>query len=221
MGADVVAMRWIAVAAGVLLVAGVLARSEEQAAEEESPLFYTLEVNGLPYTIKPGKLVTLPAQEGPLKVLLKGEPYQVLRVPGLEFRFPRGWQIKQLSKYEHWTLSMRGLIFSVSMERGERDGASVIEREIEWMRRLATKDDRIEVIRSERSLRIAGDNVAGTTYYSGRIGWVRTYYALRTGADTVLFTLTDLREGDEPSTEWKEMERWLQESLKVLPASDK
>ena len=58
-------MRWIAVVAGVLLVASVLLGSEERAAEEESPLIYTLEVNGLPYPITPGKLVTLPAQEGP------------------------------------------------------------------------------------------------------------------------------------------------------------
>ena len=58
MGAEVVAMRWIAVAAGVLLVASLVG-SEERAAEEESPFIYTLEVNGLPYTIKPGKLLTL------------------------------------------------------------------------------------------------------------------------------------------------------------------
>ncbi len=35
--------------------------SEEQAAEEDSPLIFTLEVNGLSYPIKPGKLLTLPA----------------------------------------------------------------------------------------------------------------------------------------------------------------
>ncbi len=54
-------MRWIAIAAGVLLVAGVLAGSEEQAAKEESPFIYTLEVNGKPHPIKPGELMTLPA----------------------------------------------------------------------------------------------------------------------------------------------------------------
>ncbi len=76
-------MRWIAVAAGVLLVASLVG-SEEQAAEEESPLIYTLEVNGQPHPIKPGKLLTLPAQEGPVKVLLMVAPYRVFRVPGAE-----------------------------------------------------------------------------------------------------------------------------------------
>ena len=54
MGAEVVAMRWIAIAAGVLLVASLVG-SEEQAAEEESPFIYTLEVNGQPHPIKIGK----------------------------------------------------------------------------------------------------------------------------------------------------------------------
>ncbi len=81
-------MRWTAVAAGVLLVASLVG-SEEQAAEEESPLIYTLEVNGKPHPIKPGKLLTLPAQKGPLKVRLKVAPYRVFHASGAVFQFPR------------------------------------------------------------------------------------------------------------------------------------
>ncbi len=77
-------MRWIAIAAGVLLVASLVG-SEEQAAEEESPLIFTLEVNGEPHPIEPGKLLTLPAQEGLIKVRLKVAPYRVFRAPGVEF----------------------------------------------------------------------------------------------------------------------------------------
>ncbi|MCZ6574825.1 MAG: hypothetical protein O7C98_16860 [Planctomycetota bacterium] len=53
---------------------------------------------------------------------------------------------------------------------------------------------------------------------------METYYAVRTGPDTVLFTFAELHiDGlpGEPSAEWKEMERLLQESLKVLPPTDK
>ncbi len=227
-------MRWIAVAAGVLLVAGVLAGSEEQAAEEESPLIYTLEVNGTPCPIEPGKLLTLPAQKGPVKVLLKVAPYRVFRVPGAEFQFPRGWHVERRSKVTvgwetpkghppSWILGMRRFNLHVSMRRGERAAAHVIGRMIELQRSVTTKAKRVtKVIRNDRPLRLAGHNVAGTTYYEDLepsiIGTVSTYYALRTGPDTVLFIFSELREGDlpgEPSTEWKEMERWLQESLKV------
>ena len=74
-----------------------------------------------------------------------------------------------------------------------------------------------------RPLRLAGHKVAGTAFYHG-VNLIRTEhtYGLRTGPDTVLFTFSELRMDGlpgEPSTEWKEMERWLQESLKVLPAS--
>ena len=85
-------MRWIAVTAGVLLVAGLVG-SEEKAAEEESPLIYTLEVNGLTYLIKPGELLTLPAQEGPVKLRLKIE--RLFRAAGVEFRFPQAWQLRR------------------------------------------------------------------------------------------------------------------------------
>ncbi len=230
-------MRWIAVAAGVLLVASVLARSEEQAAEEESPLIYTLEVNGDPHPIEVGKLLTLPAQEGPLKVLLKVAPYRVFRAPGefiipaAQFRFPRGWHLERRDKRESWTLELSRFELEVWMGRGKRDAASVIERAIELMRGLVDKEyedsSKVKVIRNDRPLRLAGHKVAGTTYYKDRdhrFGFVGTYYALRTGADTVLFGFSELRErglDSEPSAEWKEMERWLQESLKVLPPTDK
>ncbi len=226
-------MRWIAVAAGVLLVASLVG-SEEQAAEDESPFIYTLEVNGQPHPIKPGKLLTLPAQEGLIKVRLKVAPYRVFRAPGefiipaAQFRFPRGWHLERDCKTKFWSLQMRGFQLFVSMERGQRDAAKSIEGTIELKRSLRTRDERInsKVIRNDRPLRLAGHNVAGTTYYEDLepsiIGTVSTYYALRSGPDTVLFIFSELREGDlpgEPSAEWKEMERWLQESLKVLPAS--
>ena len=105
-------MRWIAVAAGVLLVASLVG-SEEQAAEEESPLIYTLEVNGQPHPIKPGKLLTLPAQEGLIKVRLKVAPYRVFRAPGVEFRFPRGWRLERRGR-DYWILRMRRFYFYVS-----------------------------------------------------------------------------------------------------------
>ncbi len=220
MGAEVVAMRWIAVAAGVFLVASVLAGSEEQAVEEESPLIYTLEVNGLPYPIELGELVTLPPQKGPVKVLLKVEPYRVFRTPGVEFRFPRGWSLERRGR-ESWNLEMRRFHLYVGMRRGKRDAANVIERIIELKRTTKNERRTSKVIRNDRSLRLAGHKVAGTTYYRGPddFGSVRTYYALRTGPDTVLFTFLELRMDGlpgEPSTEWKEMERLLQESLKVL-----
>ncbi len=233
-------MRWIAIAAGVLLVAGLVG-SEEQAAEEESPFIYTLEVNGQTHPIKPGKLLTLPAQEGPVKVLLKVEPHRVFRAPGVEFLFPRGLQLERKErrsgkKWENWSLRMRGFRLGVLMLRGERDAANVVDRRIELLRRVVkgvvgANEERIraKVIRKDRPLRLAGNMVAGTTYYDGqdnRGGYVRTYYAVRTGPDTVLFTFTEMRERglplpSEPSGEWKEMERWLQESLKVLPPTDK
>ena len=87
---------------------------------------------------------------------------------------------------------------------------------------------------NDRSLRLAGHKVEGMTAYRSHlivgtayrsqsiVGTVRTSYALRTGPDTVRFTFREWRRDGfpgEPSTEWKEMERWLQESLKVLPAS--
>ncbi len=85
----------------------------------------------------------------------------------------------------------------------------------------------MRIIRNDRPLRLAGHKVAGTTYVKGRSRLpprVRTYYTLRTGPDTVVFTFSEVRDqfrSDKPSTEWKEMERWLQESLKVLPPTDK
>ncbi len=228
-------MRWIAVAAGVLLVASVLAGSEEQAAEEESPFVYTLEVNGKPHPIKPGKLLTLAVHEGLIKVRLKVEPYRVFRTTGMEFRFPRGFQLERKErrsgkKWENWSLRMRGFRLGVLMRRGERDAANVVDRRIELMRRVVkgivgSKEERVrvKVIRNDRPLRLAGHKVAGTTYDDG--GFVRTYYALRTGPDTVQFTFFEVRRdsvpGSEPSTTWKEMERWLEESLKVLPPMDK
>ncbi len=232
-------MRWIAIAAGVLLVASLVG-SEEKAAEEESPFIYTLEVNGQPHPIELGKLLTLPAQEGPVKVLLKVAPYRVFRVPGAEFQFPRGWHVERRSKVTvgaetpkwrppSWILGMRRFNLDVSTLRGVRAAAHVIGRMIELQRSVTTKAKRVtKVIRNDRPLRLAGHNVAGTTYYEDLepsvIGTVSTYYALRTGPDTVLFIFSELREGDlpgEPSTEWKEMERLLQESLKVLPPTDK
>ncbi len=226
-----VAMRWIAVAAGVLLVASVLAGSEEQAAEEQSPLIYTLEVNGLPYTIGLGELVTLPAQKGPLKVRLRVEPYRVVRAQGVEFRFPRGWQLKRDGKSESWTLRMRRFRLSIWIGRGERDAANVVERRIEAMvelvRNMPYAGIASKVIRTDRLLRLAGNKVAGTTFYEGLdglIGSVHTFYALRTGPDTVLFVFSEQRKDGlpgEPSKEWKEMERLLQKSLKVLPPTDK
>ncbi len=215
-------MRWIAVAAGVLLVASVLVGSEEQAAEEESPLIYTLEVNGQPHPIEVGKLLTLPAQKGPVKLLLKIAPYRVFRAWGAVFKFPRGWLLERRGRPEYWTLEMRRFRLSVWMRRGERDAASLVERIIGQNGRFDSS-----VIRNDRSLRLAGHKVAGTTYYKDRdhrFGFVGTYYALRTGADTVLFGFSEFREdgpSGAPSTEWKEMERWLQESLKVLPPTDK
>ncbi|MCZ6652265.1 MAG: hypothetical protein O7D91_04480 [Planctomycetota bacterium] len=225
-------MRWIAVAAGVLLVASLVG-SEEQAAEEESPLIFTLEVNGKPHPIKPGTLLTLPAHKGPLKVRLRVEPYRVFRIPGVEFRFPRGWHVERPSKWEPtWKLSSPGRMHMcrlyVWIERDERDPANVIEREIKVARSLADEEDFSQVIRNDRPLGLAGHSVVEATYYErlkpNAFGTVRTYYALRTGADTVLFTLWEMRLGGlagKPSTEWKEMERWLQESLKVLPPTDK
>ena len=223
-------MRWVAIAAGVLLVASLVG-SEEQPAEEESPLIYTLEVNGQPYLIESGKLVTLPAQKGPLKVRLKVEPYRVFRAPGVEFRFPRRWQLEDRRRrggmLESWNLKMCKFRLNVSIWRGIPDAPNVIERIIELKRSLTTKNERrpSKVIRNDRPLRLAGHKVAGTTYHIGDdLGPVRTHYGLRTGPDTVLFTFTELREDGldgEPSAEWKEMERWLQESLKVLPPMDK
>ncbi len=217
-------MRWIAVAAGVLLVASLVG-SEEQAAEEESPLIYTLEVNGEPYPIEVGKLLTLPAHEGLIKVRLKVAPYRIFRTPGVEFRFPRGWHLERRGS-EYWILMMRGFRLYVSMDRGERDAAKVMEDKLELRRRLANESElNFKVIGDDRSLRLAGNKVAGTTYYWGSDdsrGSVRTSYALRTGPDTVVFTFSELRVLSSlatPSEEWKEMERWLQESLKVLPAS--
>ena len=109
---------------------------------------------------------------------------------------------------------------NVSMERGERDAANVIKSKTEALRP--------KVIRNDRSLRLAGHKVAGTTNYRplgvANVGMVQTYYALRTGPDTVLFAFRELREdgpSGEPSAEWKQMERWLQESLKVLPPAGK
>ncbi len=214
-------MRWIAVAAGVLLVAGLVG-SEEQAAEEESPLIYTLHVNGQPHAIEPGKLLTLPAQKGPVKLLLKIAPYRVFRAWGAVFQFPRGWLLERRGRPEYWTLEMRRVRLSVWMRRGERDAANLVERIIGPKASFDSK-----VIRNDRSLHLAGHKVAGMTYYKDqdyRLGFVGTYYALRTEGDTVLFGFSELREGGlagEPSKEWKEMERWLQESLKVLPPTDK
>ncbi len=210
MGAEVVAMRWIAIAAGVLLVASLVG-SEEQAAEEESPLIYTLEVNGQPHPIKPGKLLTLPAQEGPVKVLLKVAPYRIFKIPGLEFRFPRRWHLERFDDEEEelWFLDRRGFRFGVWVQR---EGEPFILK----------GDPGAKVTLNDRSLRLAGHEVAGTTLHGGSHRKVTTYYALRTGPDTVLFTLSEMRDdgpSGEPSKEWKEMERWLQESLKVLPAS--
>ena len=217
-------MRWIAIAAGVLLVASLVG-SEEQAAQEESPLIYTLEVNGQPYLIESGKLVTLPAQKGPLKVRLKVEPYRVFRAPGVEFRFLRGWHLDRRGKEDWHLFGMRRCHLYVSMFRGERDAAKVIEREIALVPRFPPEDRRFgKVIRDDRPLRLAGNKVAGTTYVpaDNPVVTVHTYYAVCTGPDTVLFTFWELRRlPGEPSKEWKEMERWLQESLKVLPPTDK
>ncbi len=133
---------------------------------------------------------------------------------------------------ESWTLKMRRFRLNVWMRRGERDAANVIDRRIELLRRVVkgvvgANEERIraKVIRKDRPLRLAGNMVAGTTYDDGqgnRGGYVKTYYALRTGPDTVVFTFTETRQrglAGKPSTQWKEMERWLRESLKVLPAS--
>ncbi len=154
---------------------------------------------------------------------------RVVRAPGMEFQFPRGWQLQRdgneeswtLKEQESWTLKVYTFRLYVSMKRDERDAAKVIER----FRRLFTGERRnYKIIRNDRSLRLAGHKVEGMTAYRSQsiVGTVRTSYALRTGPDTVLFRFSESREGDlpgEPSTEWKEMERWLQESLKVLPAS--
>ena len=150
-----VAMRCIAVAAGVLLVAGVLARSEEQAAEEESPFIYTLEVNGEPHPIEVGKLLTLPAHEGLIKVRLKVAPYRVFRTPGVEFRFPRGWLLDGVESEVDWRLGKRRFRLYVSIERGERDAANVMKREIRRRRRF-DEHRRAKVIPNQATLRLAG-----------------------------------------------------------------
>ncbi len=216
-----VAMRWIAVAAGVLLVASLVGSEEQAAEEEEPPFLFTLEVNGVDYRIEPGELITLPPQKGELRIRLRAEPFRVLKASGVEFRFPRSWSARR--EKEAWVVQRGG--FRVEIERNRYSDAD------EWAECFAKSMEEISaemktmkwrVVRNDRPLRLAGNEVKGVTVIAGRVRVVRTAYFVNSGRNSVRLLLSESREReDEPSETWKEMERWLQESLKVLPPTDK
>lgn len=204
----------IALAIGLCLVLVVTAVGSAKE-EEEPPLLFALEVNGVDYRIEPGELVTIPPQKGKLQIRLRMEPFRILKTRGAEFRFPRNWSSHREGNV--WFAQHSGFSLEVATYRGS-DANDLAEswakNNEELGRRL--KVTKLIVVRGDRPLNLGGAKVKGVTVRSD-IGTVRTAYFLGSGRDTVRLLLTDdKRRGDEPSEEWREMERWLEQSL-VLP----
>ena len=205
----------IALTAGLcLLLAGIVVGSERE--EEEPPFLFTLEVNGLDYSIEPGELITLPPHKGELRIRLRVEPFRVLKADGVEFRFPRSWAARR--EKEKWVVQ-RG-VFEVEIKTYRNSDA--VETAESWAKHWEElskmlKVTKWRVVRSDRPLSLGGAKVKGVTVTSDT-GRVRTAYFLGSGRDTVRLLLKgDRRRGDELCEEWREMERWLEKSLKVVP----
>ncbi len=205
----------IALAAGLcLLLAGIVVGSEKE--EEEPPFLFTLEVNGLDYRIQPGELITLPPQKGELRIRLRVEPFRVLKARGVDFKFPRNWSAHREGKV--WFVQHRGFVLEVVtfLDSDADDLAESWAKHWEEMSKML-RVTKWRVVRSDRPLSLGGAKVKGVTVTSDT-GRVRTAYFLGSGRDTVRLLLKgDRRRGDELCEEWREMERWLEKTLKVVP----
>ena len=75
-----------------------------------------------------------------------------------------------------------------------------------------------KLVRDYRPLRLAGKDVAGLAIVDSSMtpDGVKAAYFLRSGKDAVRLQLRE-RSKDHPSEAWREMERLLEKTLKVVP----